>query len=107
MGDPYYLTTAIFYPSPAPALHSMFDAIGADVIARYHRLLGRDARFLTGMDEPSASLERQARERGAEPRLLVDDWAASWRAGFARFGISSNRFIRTTDPDHASASTEM
>jgi methionyl-tRNA synthetase len=36
MTDPgrFYLTTAIFYPSAKPALHSMFEAIGADMIAR-------------------------------------------------------------------------
>jgi methionyl-tRNA synthetase len=107
MTDPFYLTTAIFYPSPAPALHSLFEAIGADVLARYQRLAGREVRFLTGMDEHSANLERQARERGADPRPLVDEWAATWRAGFDRFGISYDRFIRTTDPDHAQASTEM
>ena len=54
----YYLTTAIFYPSAAPALHSMFEAIGADAIARYQRLMGRETRFLTGMDEHSANVER-------------------------------------------------
>ena len=37
MDDRYYLTTAIFYPSPAPPLHSLFEAIGADAIVRYHR----------------------------------------------------------------------
>lgn len=26
MADRFYLTTAIFYPSAAPALHSMFEA---------------------------------------------------------------------------------
>jgi len=107
MADRFYLTTAIFYPSPGPALHSLFEAIGADAIARYQRLLGKEVRFLTGMDEHSANFERQARERGAEPRALVDEWAASWRAGFDRFEISYDRFIRTTDPDHALASTEM
>ena len=107
MADRYYLTTAIFYPSAAPALHSLFEAIGADAIARYQRLLGKEVRFLTGMDEHSANLERQARERGVEPRALVDEWATSWRAGFDRFEISYDRFIRTTDPDHALASTEM
>ena len=53
------------------------------------------------MDEHSANLERQASERGVEPRALVDEWAANWRAGFDRFEISYDRFIRTTDPDHA------
>jgi methionyl-tRNA synthetase len=107
MADRFYLTTAIFYPSAGPALHSLFEAIGADSIARYQRLLGRDVRFLTGMDEHSANLERQAAERGVEPRALVDEWASSWRDGFDRFEISYDRFIRTSDPDHARASTEM
>ena len=105
--ETYYLTTAIFYPSERPALHSMFEAIGADVIARYHRLLGRETRFLTGLDEHSANVERDARERGIDPRQLIDPWAATWKATFDRFGISADRFIRTTDADHAVAAAEM
>ena len=105
--DPYYLTTAIFYPSPKPALHSMFEAIGADMIARYRRLLGADVRFLTGLDEHSANVERDAREKGIDPHELIDPWAATWKATFERYAISFDRFIRTTDPDHAIASTEM
>ena len=103
----FYLTTAIFYPSARPALHSMFEAIGADVIARYQRLLGRDVRFLTGLDEHSANVERDARERGVDPHELIDPWAATWQAMFERYRISADRFIRTTDPDHASAAAEM
>ncbi len=103
----YYLTTAIFYPSRQPALHSLFEAIGADVVARYHRLMGHDTRFLTGMDEHSANVERAATEAGVSPRDLVDPWAATWQSAFDRFGISYDRFIRTTDPDHAKTSIEM
>ena len=104
---PYYLTTAIFYPAAKPALHSMFEAIGADVIARHRRLLGRDVRFLTGLDEHSANVERDARERGVDPRDLIDPWADTWREVFERYLISADRFIRTTDGDHAVAATEM
>jgi len=107
MTDRYYLTTAIFYPSPGPPLHSLFEAIGTDAIARYHRLLGAETRFLTGMDEHSAQVERLAHERGTQPRPLVDEWATAWRAAFDRFEISYDRFIRTTDPDHLAASSEM
>jgi len=103
----FYLTTAIFYPSPKPALHSMFEAIGADMIARYHRLLGDEVRFLTGVDEHSANVERDARAQGVDPHELIDPWAATWQASFERFGISHDRFIRTTDADHADASVEM
>jgi len=103
----FYLTTAIFYPSAAPALHSMFEAIGADAIARYQRLAGRETRFLTGMDEHSANVERDALEQGIDPHRLIDPWAATWQATFERYGISADRFIRTTDADHARAATEM
>ncbi len=105
--DAFYLTTAIFYPSPEPPLHSLFEAIGADALVRYHRLLGDATRFLTGMDEHSAQVERLAADRQREPQELVDEWAVNWRAGFDRFAISYDRFIRTTDPDHEQASLEM
>jgi methionyl-tRNA synthetase len=105
--DAYYITTAIFYPSPKPALHSMFEAIGADMIARYHRLLGEDVRFLTGLDEHSANVERDARAQGVDPHRLIDPWADTWRNTFERYGISWDRFIRTTDADHAAAASEM
>jgi len=105
--DGYYLTTAIFYPSPKPALHSMFEAIGADTIARYQRLRGRDTRFLTGLDEHSANVERDAQERGIDPHELIDPWAETWKGVFERYAISADRFIRTTDPDHAVAASEM
>jgi methionyl-tRNA synthetase len=107
MAERFYLTTAIFYPSAAPPLHSMFEAIGADAIARYHRLLGQDTRFLTGMDEHSANVERDALAQGIDPHQIVDPWARTWREAFDRFGISYDRFIRTTDPDHARAAAEM
>jgi methionyl-tRNA synthetase len=103
----FYLTTAIFYPSPSPPLHSLYEAIGADALARYRRLLGTPTRFLTGMDEHSAQVERQANELQTEPQTLVDGWAPAWRATFDRFLISYDRFIRTTDPDHVRASVEM
>ena len=66
--DRFYITTAIFYPSAKPALHSLFEAIGADAIARYNRMAGRQTRFLTGMDEHSANVERAAREERAHAR---------------------------------------
>jgi methionyl-tRNA synthetase len=103
----YYLTTAIFYPSKQPALHSLFEAIGADTLVRYRRLMGDDVRFQTGMDEHSANVEKKAIDEGVTPRDLVDPWAVNWRTAFDKFEISYDRFIRTTDEDHARASIEM
>jgi methionyl-tRNA synthetase len=105
--DRFYLTTAIFYPSPSPPLHSLYEAIGADALARYRRLLGTPTRFLTGMDEHSERVERLAKDLQSDPQALIDGWADAWRGTFDRFLISYDRFIRTTDPDHLRASVEM
>jgi methionyl-tRNA synthetase len=105
--DRFYITTAIFYPSAKPALHSLFEAIGADAIARYNRMAGRQTRFLTGMDEHSANVERAAREQGVAPRELIDPWASTWQQTFDRFAISYDRFIRTTDADHEAVVQEI
>ena len=42
----YYLTTAIAYPNNRPGLHTLYEVIGADVIARWHRMVGDDTRFV-------------------------------------------------------------
>ena len=108
MADRFYLTTAIFYPTtPTPPIHSLFEPIGADVLARYHRLLGDDTRFLTGMDENSVQVEVAARTQGTDPQALLDAWAPRWRESFDRFLISYDRFIRTTDRDHVDAAVEI
>ena len=72
--DPYYLTTAIFYPSPKPALHSMFEAIGADMIARYRRLLvetgvatEKTLDEIDGMTKSYAAAEAQLAEESPMP----------------------------------------
>ena len=47
----YYLTCAIDYATADPHQCHAFEKIGADAIARYHRLMGDDVHFLVGMDE--------------------------------------------------------
>ena len=49
--DQIYITTAIFYTNGAPHVGHVYEAITSDIIARYHRIYGRDVFFLTGTDE--------------------------------------------------------
>ena len=46
----FYITTAIDYANGDPHLGHAFEKIGADAIARYHRLRGDDVHFLIGID---------------------------------------------------------
>ena len=69
----YYLTTAIAYANNKPGLHTLYEVIGADVIARWHRMLGDDTRFLTGTDEHSINIAQAAVDEGRPAREFVDE----------------------------------
>jgi methionyl-tRNA synthetase len=109
MSDPrkFYLTTAIAYANNRPGLHTLYEVIGADVIARWHRMLGHETRFLTGTDEHSLNIPTRAAEQGKEPRAFVDEMVQVYKSAEAELLISPDRFIRTSDPDHVRAAQEM
>jgi methionyl-tRNA synthetase len=96
----YYLTTAIDYANGDPHLGHAFEKIGADVIARYHRMLGEQVWFLIGMDEHGQKVAQTAADRGLTPQALVDEVAEAFQAMWRRLGISNDQFIRTTAPAH-------
>jgi methionyl-tRNA synthetase len=103
----YYLTTAIAYPNNKPGLHTLYEVIGSDVIARWHRMKGDDTRFLTGTDEHSVNIAESAAERGMDTRAFVDGMVKLFTDAEDALEIAPDRFIRTTDPDHRRASQEM
>lgn len=96
----FYLTTAIDYANGDPHIGHAYEKVGADVIARYHRLHGDDVHFLTGMDEHGQKVAQAAAERGLSPQDFVDGIAARFQAMWERLGISYDQFIRTTNADH-------
>jgi methionyl-tRNA synthetase len=105
--DRYYITTAIAYANNKPGLHTLYEVIGADVIARWHRMKGDETRFLTGTDEHSVNIAEKAAELGKSTRDFVDENVALFRAAEDALLISPDRFIRTTDPDHIRSAQEM
>jgi methionyl-tRNA synthetase len=103
----FYLTTAIAYPNNRPGLHTLYEVIGADVVARWHRMQGHDTRFLTGTDEHSVNIAQRAADLGRDTRDFVDEMVGLFTDAEAALEIAPDRFIRTTDPDHRQASQEM
>ncbi len=47
----FFITTSIAYTNAPPHIGFALESIQADVLARYHRILGEDVFFLTGTDE--------------------------------------------------------
>jgi methionyl-tRNA synthetase len=107
MPDPFYLTTAINYPNGRPHIGHAYEAIAADVIARFQRFMGREVRFQTGTDEHGLKMARKAMEEGLSPRALADEMSSHFRRMDEVLDISFDRFIRTVEPEHHRASQAL
>ncbi len=100
MNPKFYITTSIAYVNARPHIGFAMEVIQADVLARYHRLLGEDTFYLTGTDEHGMKLEQTAKEQGVIPQQLVDENSGYFRALGRLLNLSNNDFIRTTDEHH-------
>ncbi|WP_296716535.1 methionine--tRNA ligase [Erythrobacter sp.] len=101
---PFYITTAISYPNGRPHIGHAYEAIAADVIARFQRLQGRKVRFQTGTDEHGLKMARKAEEQGRKPSDLADEMSGYFRTMCDALNVSYDCFIRTSEPDHHRAS---
>ena len=93
----FYITTPIFYVNGKPHIGHALTCITADVLARYHRLIGDDTWFLTGTDEHGLSVSRAAEKAGLPPEEFTDAISDEFRKLTKKLNISNNDFIRTTD----------
>jgi methionyl-tRNA synthetase len=104
MSEPFYITTAISYPNGPPHIGHAYEAIAADVIARFQRQQGRDVRFQTGTDEHGLKMAQAARGEGVEPRAFAEKMSKLFQAMCDTLNVSYDRFIRTSEADHYRAS---
>jgi methionyl-tRNA synthetase len=103
----YYITTAIDYANGPPHIGHALEKIGADAIARYHRLKGEEVHFVIGMDEHGLKVMQSAEAGGVTPQEWVDGIAERFRSAWDRLQISRDDFIRTTEPRHRRAVEAM
>src|SRR5512136_3091729 len=96
----FYVTTPIYYLNDVPHVGHAYTTMAADVLARYHRLMGDDVFFLTGTDEHGQNIERIAGEKGVSCQAYCDDLAARFRELWRLLEISNDYFVRTTDSRH-------
>jgi methionyl-tRNA synthetase len=99
----FYITTAIDYVNAEPHIGHAYQKIIADVLARYHKILGEDVFFLTGTDEHGQKIARGAAQEKLTEKQYVDKMALKFKEAWKILDIGFNRFIRTTDEDHIKA----
>jgi methionyl-tRNA synthetase len=99
-GKPFYLTTAIDYSNGDPHLGHALEKVGADAIARWHRLRGEPVRFLMGMDENAQKVIQAAEAAGRTPAEWLNAMSDRFNATWQRLECSHDDWMRTTEPRH-------
>lgn len=87
----------------SPHVGHLYTTLAADILARYHKLVGDDVHFLTGTDEHGAKVAEIAEKKGLAPKEFADQISEQFKAVWAKYDITYDRFIRTTDADHEKA----
>jgi methionyl-tRNA synthetase len=86
-----------------PHIGHAYTTIAADLLARFHRLAGRETFFLTGTDEHGSKVAQAAAEANLEPRAFCDEVVEHFQRTWKALSIANDGFIRTTSPRHLEA----
>lgn len=100
MGKSFYITTPIYYVNDVPHIGHAYTTCAADILARFHRLLGEQVLFATGTDEHGQKIAKAAQDAGLSPQELVDRVVVRFKDLWEKMNISYDVFIRTTEREH-------
>jgi methionyl-tRNA synthetase len=103
----YYVTTPIYYVNDAPHIGTAYTTVTADALARWHRLVGDEVLFVTGTDEHGLKMQRAAEANGLTPAEQADRYSRRFVETWASLDISNDDFVRTTEPRHHRAVTQL
>lgn len=103
MTKPYYITTPIYYVNDRPHIGHSYTTIAADLLARFQRLNGREAFFMTGTDEHGNKIAEAAEAKGIEPQKFCDEVVEHFKDTWKALNVDYSYFIRTTDTRHEKA----
>ncbi|MCY4378411.1 MAG: class I tRNA ligase family protein, partial [Candidatus Dadabacteria bacterium] len=107
MKKQFYVTTPIYYVNDVPHIGHAYTTIAADTVARYKAASGHEVYFLTGTDEHGRKIEQTAQTGGEAPIELADRVVVKFQDLWRVLGISNTDFIRTTEPRHHEAVSEI
>lgn len=96
----FYITTPIYYVNDAPHIGHSYTTVLADILTRFHKLIGYQTFFLTGTDEHGQKVQQAAAKRQVDPQTHVDEYNLRFKNLWNKMDINYDYFIRTTDADH-------
>jgi len=102
-----YITTPIYYVNDKLHIGHAYTTILADVLSRFHNLIGNESFMLTGSDEHGQKVQEAAHARGVSPIEHVDEYVLNFKELWKKLNIKYNDFIRTTEDRHKNRVKDM
>ncbi|MEW6040993.1 MAG: methionine--tRNA ligase [Elusimicrobiota bacterium] len=99
----FYITTPIYYVNDEPHIGHTYTTVAADILARWHRLLGERVFFLTGTDEHGMKIFQAAQNASQDTQKYCNEIVVHFKSAWEKMNISYDRFIRTTEKSHISS----
>ena len=95
-----YITTPIYYASGKVHIGNAYTTVACDAAARFERMMGKDVRYLTGMDEHGLKIQQSAEKAGVTPLDHVNKIASETKQLWKDLKITYDDFIQTTEIRH-------
>lgn len=95
-----FLTTAIDYPNGSPHIGHAYEKVLTDILARYHRLMGEDVYFLTGVDQHGQKMVQTAEKEGIHVATLAKKNTKKFCKLLEVLNISNDGWAETMDERH-------
>jgi methionyl-tRNA synthetase len=93
----FYITTAIPYVNGKPHIGHALEYFQADVIKRYHQILGDETLLLSGADENALKNVQAAQKAGIPVKQFLDENSQIWKNAYAQLGVHLDVFQRGSD----------
>lgn len=103
----FFITTAIPYVNAKPHIGHALEFVQADVIARYHKIVGDDVLFLSGSDENAIKNVKAAEEAKIPVQKFIDENAELFKDLGKELNISFDVFQKGSSREHHKASQKL
>lgn len=95
----FYITTAIPYVNGKPHIGHALEYFQADVIRRYHQLIGDNTLLLSGADENALKNVQTAEKEGVPVQQFLDRNSQVFKEAYEALGVHLDVFQRGSDKE--------
>lgn len=105
--DKFYITAAIPYVNAKPHIGHALEIVQTDTIKRYHKLLGEDAKSLSGGDENALKNVQAAEAEKEGVQEFVDKNTEKFRKLAVKLNAEYDFWQKGSNPNHHKASQKL